>query len=87
MQPPFLLEADKPIPHPGLKRVNLLVNGEKRELGTRVKLHELLDLLGVKPRGVAIEVNRLVVLPDRWQATELSEGDQVEIVQLVGGGT
>jgi len=42
--------------------------------------------LGAKPDRVAVELNRAIVPRDRWQETELREGDQLEIVHFVGGG-
>ena len=46
----------------------------------------LIENLGMKQDRVAVELNRNIVPRDQWAATKLSEGDQLEIVQFVGGG-
>jgi thiamine biosynthesis protein ThiS len=41
----------------------------------------------MKSDRVAIELNREIAPRDRWAQIELNEGDQLEIVHFVGGGT
>ena len=41
----------------------------------------------MKADRVAIELNREIVPRDRWSATRLNEGDRLEIVHFVGGGS
>ena len=41
----------------------------------------------MKPDRVAVELNRDIVPRDRWGETALYEGDRLEIVQFVGGGS
>ena len=65
--------------------MNLTINGEPRTTSAE-NLTALVEQLGMKPDRVAIELNRQIVPRDRWAQTRLSEGDQLEIVQFVGGG-
>ena len=46
----------------------------------------LIDLLGLNPRQVAVEVNLDVVPRVRHATHVLQAGDRVELVTLVGGG-
>jgi thiamine biosynthesis protein ThiS len=46
----------------------------------------LLARLEIDPRGVAVERNFLVVKRDAYPTTPVEEGDQIEIVNFVGGG-
>ncbi len=46
-----------------------------------------LKSLGMKSDRVAVELNRDIVPRDRWLETHLSEGDRLEIVHFVGGGS
>ena len=65
--------------------MRLIVNGKPMETdATRVA--ELVEALGLTGRAVAVEVNREVVPKRRHDEAELSEGDTVELVTLVGGG-
>ena len=41
----------------------------------------------MKSDRVAVELNREIVPRERWSGTRLSEGDRLEIVHFVGGGT
>jgi thiamine biosynthesis protein ThiS len=41
----------------------------------------------MKPDRVAIELNREIVPRDQWPQTPLHDGDRLEIVHFVGGGS
>jgi sulfur carrier protein len=66
--------------------VNITVNDEPRELSVQLTVAQLLELLGIPPRGVAVEVNSQVVPRVRHCEHLLNDGDKLEIVKLVGGG-
>jgi thiazole synthase len=66
--------------------MNLTINGDSRNSAAET-LAALVAELGMKPDRVAIELNREIVSRDRWPQTELKEGDQLEIVHFVGGGS
>ena len=67
--------------------MRLEVNGEPRELAEGVSLQELVQFLKLKPEQIAIEVNQVVVRRAEWASTLLKEGDRIEIVHFVGGGS
>jgi len=62
------------------------INGESKQVREEVTISQLLDELGLRARRVAIEVNRELVPRGRHETTQLSPGDKIEIVTLVGGG-
>jgi len=62
------------------------LNGEPHQLAPRTSLIALLDSLGIDARRVAVEHNRRVVKRTEYGQTWLDEGDEVEIVNFVGGG-
>ena len=64
----------------------LLVNGESRTLEAPWTVRTLLERLDMAGRRVAVAVNRQVVVRSRYDETELSEGDRIEILEAVGGG-
>jgi thiamine biosynthesis protein ThiS len=66
--------------------MTLTINGEDREFNVTT-LSELVSQLGMKPDRVAIELNRELIRRDRWSETPLSNGDELEIVHFVGGGS
>ena len=66
--------------------IAISVNGEVRSVPEGIPLDALVRLLELSEDRVAIEHNHEVVHRVRWSAVQLEEGDQVEIVQFVGGG-
>ena len=66
--------------------IQLTINGEGRPVSAET-LSALVEELGMRPDRVAIELNREIVPRDRWASVPLKDGDQLEIVQFVGGGT
>jgi thiamine biosynthesis protein ThiS len=67
--------------------MKIILNGEERVLEDSSTLAQLVDQLGMKPDRVAIERNRLIVARSEWPTTQLAEGDWLEIVHFVGGGS
>ena len=66
--------------------MRLTVNGEMREAPDKATIADLLASLEIEGRRVAVERNREIAPRSRWSETRLAEGDQIEIVQCVGGG-
>jgi thiamine biosynthesis protein ThiS len=66
--------------------LKLLVNGEQRECAPSISLEELIQSLGLRRETIVAEVNQSVVQTDRRAGLRLAEGDQVELIQFVGGG-
>jgi thiamine biosynthesis protein ThiS len=62
------------------------LNGESFELTGRTTVSSLLDQLEIDPRRVAVERNMVVLKRGTFEATELLDGDEIEIVNFVGGG-
>ena len=69
--------------------MKLILNGEPREFDAteRFTLTSLVEALGMKADRVAVELNRDIVPRDRWTETQLREGDRLEVVHFVGGGS
>jgi thiazole synthase len=66
--------------------MNLTINGET-QVSSAETLAALVEGLGMKSDRVAIELNREIVPRDQWQQTPLHDGDRLEIVHFVGGGS
>jgi sulfur carrier protein len=66
--------------------MQLVVNGEERQVGQSTTVKQLLALLDLADTLVAVERNEEVVPRAQHESTELSEGDRVEVVHFVGGG-
>jgi thiamine biosynthesis protein ThiS len=66
--------------------MTIRLNGEPHELAGPVTVSALLVSLGIDARRVAVEHNLIVVKRAVYDATVIGEGDEVEIVNFVGGG-
>jgi thiazole synthase len=66
---------------------SITVNAELKQLPDPLTVADLLRLLGKDPKKLAVEVNRAVVPRTDHPSRQLENGDSVEIVTLVGGGS
>lgn len=66
-------------------QITITVNGEQRSYDAGTTVSSLLEGMSLKPEKVAIELNRRLVRSAQY-ATELKNGDTIEIVTFVGGG-
>ena len=62
------------------------LNGERHELSAPLSVSDLLTQLKIDARRVAVEHNLVVVKRAAFDTTIVREGDEVEIVNFVGGG-
>jgi len=62
------------------------VNGEAHPLTVGMTVADLLELLGLDARKVAVERNEAIVPRSVYAATVLVAGDSLEIVHFIGGG-
>ncbi len=66
--------------------MTIRLNGDPFELTGPVTIAALLAQLNIDARLVAVEHNVDVVKRARFDSTMVNEGDEVEIVNFVGGG-
>jgi thiamine biosynthesis protein ThiS len=66
--------------------VTIRVNGESVEIVGPVTISGLLADLTIDSRLVAVEHNLIVVKRDTYESVVVHDGDQIEIVNFVGGG-
>jgi thiamine biosynthesis protein ThiS len=62
------------------------INGEDHEVPREIRLAALVERLGFNPALVAVEKNGHVVSRSELESAPISDGDQLEIVEFVGGG-
>ena len=66
--------------------MTIQLNGEPVELASPITVSDLLSQYGIDSRRVAVEHNLVVVKRAAYDTTMVAEGDEVEIVNFVGGG-
>jgi thiamine biosynthesis protein ThiS len=67
--------------------LTIRLNGEPFDISGPVTISALLAQLNIDPRIVAVEHNVVVVKKQQYDATMVREGDEIEIVRFVGGGS
>jgi thiazole synthase len=67
--------------------LHLTINGEPHDFPEALTVSDLLRQLGFDPRKTAVEVNEAVVPAVRRAEHQLAEGDRIEVVTFVGGGS
>ena len=66
--------------------MTITLNGEPFSVPDSLTITELLARLEIDPRRVAVERNIVVVKRAAYDTTQIVEGDEIEIVNFVGGG-
>jgi thiamine biosynthesis protein ThiS len=66
--------------------MRIKLNGDPHDLAGPVTVAELLARLGIDARRVAVELNLVILKRATFEQTTIREGDEVEIVNFVGGG-
>jgi len=66
--------------------IRITVNGKPIELDAPMTVERLLDSVEVPPNYLAVEVNADVVPRERYTDVTVGDGDEIELVTLVGGG-
>lgn len=66
--------------------MTITLNGDTHQLDAPVSVTELLAQLDIDARRVAVELNLTVVKKAAYDTAVVKEGDEVEIVNFVGGG-
>lgn len=66
--------------------LTITLNGDSYELPAPITVADLLARLDIDARRVAVEHNLVVLKRAAFSSTTLHDGDQVEIVNVVGGG-
>lgn len=62
------------------------VNGTDKEICNGMTLGALVDSLQINRSQMAVELNLRLIPREQVDEHELTEGDRIEIVTLVGGG-
>ena len=70
--------------------MKLKINGEIKIIDHSNKkflLENLIEDLGYKPQLVVVELNGEIISPTIWGITKIKDGDCLEVVTIVGGGS
>ena len=69
--------------------MKIKVNGEEKNIEInqeKALLSAALNLMGYKPNTIVVELNNVIINSMKWGKVQLKDGDNLEIVSIVGGG-
>ncbi len=69
--------------------MKIRVNGEEKKIEfdqENALLSKALHQMGYKPNTIVVELNNLIINSMKWEKVKLKDGDNLEIVSIVGGG-
>ena len=67
-------------------KIKIILNGKESEIEQGTTLSKLLEEMKKAPQMVACEVNQKIVRRSEYGNIVVSEGDQIEVLQMVAGG-
>ena len=68
------------------KKIQVFINGKKKEFCDNNNIISLLNFLEIDENGIAIEINLIVIPKSQYKNTIIKNNDKIEIVQFIGGG-
>jgi len=68
------------------RTIEVVVNGESRQVGAGLTVRAYLESLDLHPGLVVVERNREILDRDRYADVRIESGDVLELVHFVGGG-
>ena len=69
--------------------MKIKVNGEEKKIELdqeNALLSAALKHMGYEPNTIVVELNNLIINSMKWEKVKLKDGDNLEIVSIVGGG-
>ena len=69
--------------------MKIRVNGEEKKIKLDHEnplLSTALHHMGYKPNTIVVELNNLIINSMKWEKVKIKDGDNLEIVSIVGGG-
>ena len=67
--------------------MEIILNGERRKISEGMSVLDLVQQLGFAAGRLAVELNLQILKREEWATCALKQGDRIEVVQFVGGGS
>ena len=67
-------------------KISIYINGQKKLVNINYSLLDVLEGLNIQSNFVAIEINKEVIPKSIYSSKKILEGDNIEILQMIGGG-
>jgi thiazole synthase len=67
--------------------IEIRLNGERQQIPASLSIVQVLDHFDLPKDRVAVERNRTIVPKPQWESVSVGQGDELEVVHFVGGGS
>ena len=67
-------------------KITIYINGKKKLVNFDCNLLDILEEFNIKSSFIAIEINKEVVPKSKYSTKKILKGDNIEILQMIGGG-
>ncbi len=69
------------------KNIKIKLNGKEQEFAADITISDLLELKKIRPETCTVELNEKIIPRNDYPSTILHDGDVLEIVFFIGGGS
>lgn len=66
--------------------MTITVNGKQETIEGAAHVRDVLNRFFKKEAGIIVELNGEIVHRDRWEEQAVADGDEIELIQFIGGG-
>lgn len=66
--------------------IDVIVNDQPLQIAEGSSVIDLLKVLEIRSKAIAVEINQKLIPGDQHRSTTLNADDRLEVVTLVGGG-
>jgi thiamine biosynthesis protein ThiS len=67
--------------------IEIFLNGETKRVPQGLTVARLVRSLDLGSQGLAVEYNQKILRKENWDRQLIFEGDRIEVVHFVGGGS
>ena len=69
-----------------IKKIKIRINGKAKSINENEKLSNLIKILKIPIKKVAIELNQEIIDKKKLNMINLKKNDKIEVVHFIGGG-
>jgi sulfur carrier protein len=69
-----------------IKKIKIKINGKSKLINENIQLSNLIKILKIPIKKVAIELNQVIMDKKNLDKINLKKNDKIEIVHFIGGG-
>jgi sulfur carrier protein len=69
-----------------IKKIKIKINGKVKLINENTKLSNLIKILKIPVKKVAVELNQEIIDKKKLNKINLKKNDKIEIVHFIGGG-